>query len=69
VHNGVLPRGVCIRNVVRGSGWWQLNAVADAGLEVTGEFDESTLRATQSFQEEHGLEVDGQVGPLTLWEV
>jgi len=44
----------------------QLNAVADAGLEVTGEFDQSTLRATRSFQEEHRLEADGQVGPLTL---
>lgn len=44
----------------------QLNAVADAGLEVTGEFDESTLRATRTFQKEHRLEVDGQVGPLTI---
>jgi CHAP domain/Putative peptidoglycan binding domain len=44
----------------------QLNVVVDAGLDVTGEFDESTLRATRRFQEEHGLEVDGQVGLLTL---
>ena len=44
----------------------QLNAVAEAELDVTGEFDESTLRATRSFQQEHGLEVDGEVGPLTL---
>jgi len=44
----------------------QLNAVADAGLEVTGEFDQDTLRSTRSFQEEHGLKVDGEIGPLTL---
>jgi peptidoglycan hydrolase-like protein with peptidoglycan-binding domain len=44
----------------------QLNAVADAGLDVTGEFDQGTLQATRTFQEKHGLEVDGEVGPLTL---
>lgn len=44
----------------------QLNAVSEVDLEVTGEFDRDTLRATRSFQEAHGLEVDGVVGPVTL---
>ena len=58
---GLGDRGADVRTWQR-----QLNAVLDAALEVSGEFDESTLEATRRFQEEHGLEVDGQVGALTL---
>jgi hypothetical protein len=47
---------------------WQrhLNAVTDADLDVTGTFDAETLRATRRFQQTHDLDVDGEVGPLTL---
>ena len=44
----------------------QLNAVVEADLEVDGEFGRDTVRATRSFQEAHGLKVDGDVDPATL---
>jgi peptidoglycan hydrolase-like protein with peptidoglycan-binding domain len=39
---------------------------ADPKLEENGVFDKVTLSAVKEFQEQHGLEVDGIVGPLTF---
>ena len=30
-----------------------------------GDFGDDTLKAVKSFQRDHGLEVDGEVGPIT----
>ncbi len=38
---------------------------AGAKIQVTGAFDEPTLRAVQEFQKSHGLVADGVVGPKT----
>ena len=35
------------------------------GIPVTGEFDSNTDQAVRKYQEEHGLEVDGIIGPDT----
>ena len=47
----------------------RLNEIGTAGtpLEVTGRFDRATERVLRQFQEDHGIDDDGVVGPLT-WE-
>ncbi|GAB5389052.1 MAG: L,D-transpeptidase family protein [Alphaproteobacteria bacterium] len=44
----------------------QLDVLGDAGDGPADIFDEATDIAVQTFQYQHGLEVDGQVGPRTL---
>ena len=39
--------------------------VQGAGLTVDGDFGNGTLAAVESFQSSHGLQANGQVGPLT----
>lgn len=43
-----------------------LNIVMGAGLEVDSNFGRVTRRAVVAFQQSHGLEPDGLVGPLTI---
>ena len=47
---------------------WQTFLVGQDSLteEVTGEFDQATVEATQDFQKVHGLGADGVVGNQTL---
>ena len=42
-----------------------LNAIADAGLDVDGGFGPLTVRALETFQASHGLVIDGVPGPST----
>ncbi len=35
----------------------------------TGQFDETTLQAVRAFQERHGIEPDGKLGPATIVEL
>lgn len=49
---------VCLQQLLNAS--WP-----DIGLEADGIFGTDTLYAVKSFQEAHGLTVDGVVGPLT----
>lgn len=37
------------------------------GLDVTGVYTERTKRHVEMFQREHGLTVDGLVGPVETW--
>lgn len=47
--------------------WLQesLNALADAGLEVDGDYGELTREAVTKYQQAHSLEVDGWAGVAT----
>jgi peptidoglycan hydrolase-like protein with peptidoglycan-binding domain len=46
---------------------WQknLNESIGARLEVDGVFGPATVAATRKFQEQQGIEVDGEVGPIS----
>jgi peptidoglycan hydrolase-like protein with peptidoglycan-binding domain len=48
--------------------WLQdsLNKVADAGLDVDGEYGPATNAAVGDYQSEHDLKVDGWAGPETI---
>jgi peptidoglycan hydrolase-like protein with peptidoglycan-binding domain len=48
--------------------WLQesLNTLADAELEVDGEYGPATNKAVSEFQKENGLKVDGWAGPETI---
>ena len=48
--------------------WWQgeLNAKQNAGLAVDGNYGVATKNATRAFQAAHGLDQDGEAGPLTV---
>ena len=54
-------RGEQVRSVQQ-----QLNALIGADLTVDGDFGPSTEHAVRAFQAQHGLDVDGLVGPATM---
>ena len=48
--------------------WLQnrLNECMNAGLAVTGEYDDATVKAVKEFQKKYNLQVDGVAGYNTI---
>lgn len=62
--DSIIPYGTPSAAPYTGTKWLQkaLNQVQNAGLSITGIYDEATAQAVRNYQSAHGLTVDGDAG-------